>query len=371
MFGKKTQHKADICEETVNKILNVCEAVCQGNFEARILDIPEEEGNRRDVCLRINEVIDRTDAYVRESTACLRFISRKQYFRRITEHGMLGAFLEATREINAAADHIEVTMNQFEEMATSISKVSGELKRNAETMTSAADQTAILSDNMAHNTLKTDDNTQTVASAANELNLAIEEINKQMAKSSNMSHNAVMEADEANKLVGSLSQTSKEIEAVVGLINDIANKTNLLALNATIEAARAGEYGKGFAVVATEVKSLASQTANATEEITKQVTETQKASQNAVTAIGTITKSVNDISAISGSIASSVEEQGAATKEIARTVQNTASGVKEISQNISGVNENVKAVKTTAQHLMQIAEKMTSQAEALEKIIKV
>ena len=166
-----------------------------------------------------------------------------------------------------------------------------------------------------------------------------------------------------------MSEASGQIEKVVGLINDIAAQTNLLALNATIEAARAGEAGKGFAVVANEVKSLASQTARATDEIKTQVTEIQNASVNAVKAIGGITKSINDINDGAAGIAAAVEEQGAATNEIARNVQQAAAGVSEITTNIVGVTKNVGNVNELSIEVLGVANELAAQAETLKKVL--
>ena len=140
-----------------------------------------------------------------------------------------------------------------------------------------------------------------------------------------------------NETVQGLAVAAHKIGEVIGLINDIASQTNLLALNATIEAARAGEAGKGFAVVASEVKSLASQTAKATEEISAQITAIQAETQQVVGNIQSIRTTIMEVNEISSSIAAAVEEQGAATQEIASSVQKAASGTNQVSQNITGV----------------------------------
>jgi len=137
MFGignKKLAAGESVQLEKAEEILAVVEEICRGKFEARIKDIPADGGLERSLCLKINEMIDRTDAYVRESTACLGFIAKNQYFRRIAEHGMLGAFGNATREINSAADGVEMKMEMFTEMVGTISSASQELNATAQSL---------------------------------------------------------------------------------------------------------------------------------------------------------------------------------------------------------------------------------------------
>ena len=164
-----------------------------------------------------------------------------------------------------------------------------------------------------------------------------------------------------------LAEGADKIGDIVQLINAIAGQTNLLALNATIEAARAGDAGKGFAVVASEVKSLANQTAKATEEIGQQIGEIQTATKEAVTAIQSITKIIGEISNTSTAIAASVEEQGSATKEIARNVQEAAAGTKEVTVNISGVSQGASETGSAATQVLGAADGLSKQAEVAEQ----
>jgi methyl-accepting chemotaxis protein len=164
-----------------------------------------------------------------------------------------------------------------------------------------------------------------------------------------------------------LAEAAQKIGDIVRLINDIAGQTNLLALNATIEAARAGEAGKGFAVVAAEVKSLANQTAKATDEIAAQITAIQGATQNAVGAIKGIGKTIAEINEIATGIASAVEEQGAATQEIARNVQQAAAGTQDVSSNIAGVTQAAGETGRSSAEVLAAAGDLSKHADVLRR----
>src|SRR3954463_16597876 len=185
---------------------------------------------------------------------------------------------------------------------------------------------------------ETTSSVQTVSAAAEELSASINEIARQIKDSNDVAARAVHEAEATNGQVAALATAAQKIGDVVRLIEEIASQTNLLALNATIEAARAGEAGKGFAVVASEVKTLATQTSRATEEITSQIAAVQAATDNSVKAIDRIGKTIQSISSISGSIAAAVEEQTAATREIARNVEHAAQGTRNVTENIHAVS---------------------------------
>ncbi len=372
MFGKSSKPTVVLSvvrPERIDEILSVVDMVCQGDFEARIMNEPVEEGAERQLCLKINEMIDRADAYVRESTACLGFITENQYFRRIAEHGMLGAYGEASRAINAAADGIEIKMKKFAEMVETINSAAAKLNASALSLGDTANLTKEKATTVSAAAEEAGSNTQTVASAAEELNASIQEINRQVAQSTSMAADAVAEAEKANELVNGLSKVSQEIEGMVSLINDIADQTNLLALNATIETARAGDAGKGFAVVASEVKSLAGKTANATDEIKSQVAQIQSATGTAVHSIVDICKKVAAFNESAGAIAAAIEEQGAATQEIAHNVQEASSGVTEVKSSIVGVSDNIGQVNQITQEVTAVANELTGQAEDLAQVL--
>jgi methyl-accepting chemotaxis protein len=206
---------------------------------------------------------------------------------------------------------------------------------------------------------------QTVASAAEQLSASIGEIGRQVQRSNDVASSAVAKAEETTAKVNDLAAAGQKIGEVLKLIGAIAKQTNLLALNATIEAARAGEAGKGFAVVASEVKSLAAQTAKATEEIAGQVGAIQAATKGCVTAIGEITSTIGEISSTTTTIAAAVEQQGAATQEIARNVQQAAAGTADVASNVAGASRAAQQSTEIAGRVRTVSGALNQQSGAL------
>jgi methyl-accepting chemotaxis protein len=211
---------------------------------------------------------------------------------------------------------------------------------------------------------------QTVAAASQELSASIEEIGRQAGESSRISSAAMRQADDVVEKVAELRDAAQQIGTVVELINNIASQTNLLALNATIEAARAGDAGKGFAVVASEVKSLASQTARATDKIGSQIAAIQAASFGAAEAIQGIAGTVRQVSEIAGSIASAVIEQSSATQEITRSVELVSSSTASVAQSMTMVGSAVGGNGESAAVVKRTAETLSAESSVLSTEVK-
>lgn len=213
-------------------------------------------------------------------------------------------------------------------------------------------------------------NVQTVAAATEELATAISEINRQVGEATTAVERASDRAGATSQTMTRLNGAAERIGDVVTLIQSIAQQTNLLALNATIEAARAGEAGKGFAVVASEVKSLAGQTAKATEDISSQVADIQDASSDAIGAIDTIVAAVQEINHITTVIASAVEQQGSATQEISHNVQQAAQGTQHVADTITDVRGAAERTGTMAADTHASATDLNTQAESLKDTVE-
>ena len=264
---------------------------------------------------------------------------------------------------------VEANIAQFDrvvqDLLGTVSSAATGLRTTAESMASATEGANRQATAAAAAAEQTSSSVQTVAAAIEEMSASIGEIGRQATQSSQVAAKAVDESTRTNQAVQGLSACAQKIGTVVQLIQDIASQTNLLALNATIEAARAGDAGKGFAVVATEVKSLAHQTARATEEISVQIASMQSATTDAVAAIERINHTITDINDVSIKIAAAVEEQSAATHEISRSTQSAAHGTGEVSRNVAQVHQAVAETGSSASQVLASSGQLNHNAESL------
>ena len=271
---------------------------------------------------------------------------------------------ERRRSMIALADAFEKNVGGIVQV---VANAAGQMQGSAHAMTGTAEAVTRQAAAVSAASSEASANVQTVASATEQLTASIGEIGQQVERSSRIAARAVEDARRTDTTVESLAKAAEKIGEVVGLIQNIAAQTNLLALNATIEAARAGDAGKGFAVVASEVKSLANQTAQATEEIATQIGAIQTTTSEAVTAIRAIGATIGEMSQISAGIAAAVEQQGAATRDIAGNVQQAARGTDEVSTNIAGVSQASSEVGSAASQVLGAAEELSRQSARLKQ----
>jgi methyl-accepting chemotaxis protein len=239
------------------------------------------------------------------------------------------------------------------------------LEQDAQAMNAAAARTLDETGSVATAATLTSGNVRAVAETTEQVTASIQEIGNQVVRSTGATQSATEQARGATVVVESLIGDVRRIGDVVKLISDIAGQTNLLALNATIEAARAGEAGKGFAVVASEVKTLAAQTAKATEDITARINAVQAATDSVAKAIQQVAATIVNLNESAAAIAAAVEQQGASTREIARSVQQAAQGTDDVSASIATVNAAARETGTVSGRIMGDARDLSGQAGKL------
>jgi methyl-accepting chemotaxis protein len=264
------------------------------------------------------------------------------------EHAAIRAQEERRSVLDAA---IAEFRPQLESLVTSLTDNAGSMRLTATTLFGASHQTSTRAADAVQAFNEASTNVETAAIASDELSRSISEISRQLVHTSDIVQQATVEAESTYVEIAGLSEGAEKIGDVVRLIRDIAEQTNLLALNATIEAARAGDAGRGFAVVASEVKSLAVQTAKATEDIASHITSVQRSTDGAVEAIRRIAERMQEINQYASSVSASVEQQNAATSEISHNVASAAKGagmVVNVLGEVAGASTETRSSAETA-----------------------
>jgi methyl-accepting chemotaxis protein len=364
----------------IGQAKDVCRQIVAGDFEARILAIPERD-SATELLHAVNDMIDGCDAFVREATAAMDAVHHNKYYRRILPGGLHGALLQGANTINSATSSIEVRIRQFErqtaELEGSVGSIVSALDNGAVEMSgtagnlrngASATRERITSIGTASEQAAA--NLRTVVSATATLSSNASEVGDDILRSSDIAGRAVERVADAASSVDVLRDVAGRISDVVKSINAIASQTNLLALNATIEAARAGDAGRGFAVVAHEVKALATQTANFTAEIEAQVGQVQSAADrvgDSIAEIGTVIAEVNDIT---GKVAGASQAQSQATAEIARNIDDAFAVVGQIATDIQALGQTAKDTEYLAASTMTASGDLSSQSGLLTREIR-
>jgi methyl-accepting chemotaxis protein len=298
--------------EWVGKVAGVCEQAAEGNLEARLLHCAEETGDIGRLANGTNHMLDMTDAFLREARASLVAAREGRFYRRVLLRGMQGSFRDASETINYDIDEmskdaaLKESVGKRRELAdqfeSTVKVVFSALANSASRVTAAA-RTLSEAAGAAGSGDGTEDKRGTIAAA-------------ETTSSANSE-----KARQLNQVVQQLTDASQRIGGVVKLISQIAGQTNLLALNATIEAARAGDAGKGFGVVAAEVKILSRQTAQATEEITGQITKMRSTVDNTAELVAAMSKSIDDMQEISTQLSAQTEELSGSVDHFLQTIR--------------------------------------------------
>ncbi|HVZ01300.1 MAG TPA: methyl-accepting chemotaxis protein [Dongiaceae bacterium] len=296
--------------------------------------------------------VGQAQAAHKEAESLAEQIRQREASAREDRHRMLADVASSFEQaVRAMIEQVTADSDRAAALASGMAKAARE---NAERIGTAATSSSA-----------TTGNAQSIAAAAEELSASVAEIQRQVHRSSEITAKAVQEAGTSKAKVRELTEAAQRIGDVVRLINEIASQTNLLALNATIEAARAGDAGKGFAVVANEVKSLANQTAKATEDISAQIAAIQAATQESVDVIESIAATIGEVSEVVATINSSVDQQNAATREIAENAQSVSRGASETSVVIESVRSSAEETGHSAEEVSTAVKAMLTLSQRL------
>ncbi len=369
--------------EWIRKAADVCEQAASGNLEPRLLLI-EGNSDLSRLLHGINKLLDLTDAYVRESGACLDSAAKGKFFRKIIVRGMLGAFNKSAGLANAATHEMAqehkalvelgkrraVLAKELTQVMGSISQTAVAVRSAAGALSEGAQATTEASSTVSSAAGETSLSVHTVASATEQLIASFGEVERQTKESEDLARAAVTDAARTSQTMGVLTQVSGRIGGIIKLITQIADQTKLLALNAAIEAARSGEAGRGFAVVASEVKNLALRTAEATQQITAEVLQIQTSTAGVGEGISKIGERVQQMSEISERIAYSVAEQRQATSEISQGVNKAAGNTESVSRQINEVSKTAANTHGHTGELLNAARTLSHQSEQLDSVVR-
>lgn len=374
-------------ERWVARAIHVCEQAAKGNFEPRILHCDPSTPSGR-LGRAINDLLDRADAFVRESAATLDHASQGRFYRRVLPNGMVGDYRRAADIINAATAAMADNANAIQHLEGKRQELAGELevhvggivahlaesalelRQNAQQLAGLAQSTTQAANEGLRAAAEAGQQVTQVETAGKVLSNSERAVSERVQKSHEVAHCAVRDAERMNELMKQLSEANQRIGDVVTLIANIARQTNLLSLNASIEAARAGDAGRGFAVVAMEVKKLADETAGATKRITKEISAVQSASRDTARAIAAIEGTIQSLNSLAGEIDRAVHEQIALTANIHERLHDADGQVAVAANAIERTGEAAERADATAECLLRSADLVADQTDCLRTAVE-
>lgn len=356
----------------IEAITQAANAAAHGDFETRLGPIGNDP--RAIACRNaINAMLDRTDAFVRESAAALGAASRKEYHRIVLERGLSGALAAGAADINralqvmaqtdaaldAAKEERVALATELEDavgaVVDQVAAASAELEATAGGLVDTAKSNSIVSSSVAEQSSSVADFMQAVTDSVERMRASVRSIETQATSSSATAGEAIAQTQRVEGTFAALQTATKQIDDVIGLIADVADQTRLLAFNATIEAARAGESGKGFAVVANEVKELADQTAGATLTINNQIRDIEAASEAASEAVQSMGESVAQMGESAEAIGHAVSEQREAIGDVSKSTDSAKTATIEVNSGIDEITQSAEMTSNAASDLTNAA----------------
>lgn len=332
-------------------------------------------------------VLVAVSSLVRISDGDVRHDAEQAYLVRSDEIGDLARAMQRMTEslrkllggITSGVQTLAASATELTSVATQTTSATASMQGKAQTVAAAAEEASANTVSVAAGMEESSSSLSSVASATEEMSATVGDISANTSKARAISEQATGQAQTITEQMHKLGQAAQEIGHVTETITNISAQTNLLALNATIEAARAGTAGKGFAVVANEIKELARQTAEATEDIKLRIAGIQNSTGTAISDIGQITTVIKDVGAIVSSIAAAIEEQATVTKDVAGNIAQASTGVrdanervsqtaqvsKSIAHDIAGVNQAVADIEQGSEHVQASASELSKLAEQL------
>lgn len=364
-------------KNSLNVIAEVCESAAKGDLEPRII-LLNDTGEILHLSHSVNHLLDMSDAFVREAKASFAAVQQGNFHRRIVERGILGTYGQAAKTVNLAIEAMDKRFSEFGELIYSaeqttervlshVLQASHALSSDSNEMISATQNAETGVSGIGYSASETTSDAHFVANVANELCSSSSAIDEQLHISQDLNQSAALQISQTRQAMEQLSNATAEIAPIAEIIRKVAGQTRLLALNANIEAVRAGENGVAFAVVANEVKSLADQTASASDDIVMRIGTIEDSAIRAADTIESFVRTVEELTQISDQISLAVVAQLQSSNNITNAIQKTASRSDEVSNQVNNVLVAIKQTSNQAENVNHAAQKLGSEANVLNQ----